>query len=367
MPVRDLTGREQGYRVQVESGLAFEFLVTLCGFGTPEEYDTYEVGPEWFERIRTSASSALLAGLDRIGRDAGKVWVNLMGLATLSPATRDVPSFVQRVEALEPLDLRLYLLGAHVPFYQQSISPEILRRAAEGDVRAAERLVADDCFFGGDGRDLDLLGLSVEETRAVILDVLHRWDEEVFRERGPELEPILARDAEAKRLLVRRLSPEQAIEAASGVQFVPQPGIRQVYLIPQLTTRPWVWLAEHDDARLYCYPVSDESVPLEDDTEPPGRLVRLHKALGDEKRLRMLRAIAESTATLQELADRFGLPKSTAHHHLAILRTAGLIRVTSDEERRYSVRRDVLPEVSTLLESYLGSRPQARSAAQTRR
>jgi DNA-binding IclR family transcriptional regulator len=70
--------------------------------------------------------------------------------------------------------------------------------------------------------------------------------------------------------------------------------------------------------------------------------------------MRMLRTLATSSATLQELADRFGLPKSTAHHHLAILRSAGLIRVSSDEEHRYSVRRDVLPEMSTLLDAYLG-------------
>jgi DNA-binding transcriptional ArsR family regulator len=126
-----------------------------------------------------------------------------------------------------------------------------------------------------------------------------------------------------------------------------------VYLIPQLATRPWVWLAEDDDARLYCYPVADDSLGQEG-SAPPTHLVRLHKALGDEKRLRMLKAIATSTATLQELADRFGLPKSTAHHHLAILRSAGLIRVTSDQEHRYSVRRDVLPEMSALMETYLG-------------
>ena len=75
----------------------------------------------------------------------------------------------------------------------------------------------------------------------------------------------------------------------------------------------------------------------------------------------MLKAIAASSATLQELAERFGLPKSTAHHHLAILRSAGLIRVTSDEEHRYSVRRDVLPEMSSLLDAYLGPNDAGRS------
>ena len=73
----------------------------------------------------------------------------------------------------------------------------------------------------------------------------------------------------------------------------------------------------------------------------------------------MLRALANSGATLQELADRFGLPKSTAHHHLAILRSAGLVRVTSDETHRYSVRRDVIPEAAGLLDAYLGETKEA--------
>jgi DNA-binding transcriptional ArsR family regulator len=294
--------------------------------------------------------------LDRIGAGAGKVWVNLVGLATVAPTTPDVSSLLRRVRSLDPLELRMYLLGAHVPHYQQSISGDVLRRAAENDPQAGEQLLEDRAYFGGEGKRFlrPLLGLTPEETKSTVVEAMDRWYREVFSAREAEWEPVLVRDAEAKRRLIGTLPSEQVIEVASGIQFVPQPGIRKVFLIPQLTTRPWVWLAEHDDARIYCYPVADESFASEG-SAPPGRLVRLHKALGDEKRLRMLKAIAESTATLQELADRFGLPKSTAHHHLAILRSAGLIRVTSDEEHRYSVRRDVIPELSTLLDSYLGS------------
>jgi DNA-binding transcriptional ArsR family regulator len=181
------------------------------------------------------------------------------------------------------------------------------------------------------------------------------WYQEVFREAEATTLPILERDAEAKRDLARTMTPEALIEAASGIQYSSDPSIRQVYLIPQFAMRPWVLLCEHDEIRLFCYPVADESLGAEAGA-PPGRLVRLHKALGDEKRLRMLKALATSSGTLQELADRFGLPKSTAHHHLAILRAAGLVRVTSDYERRYSVRREVLPDASRLVEVYLEER-----------
>jgi DNA-binding transcriptional ArsR family regulator len=353
--VQDLTGRELSVAVTVEAGLPFEFLITLCGFGNPQEYPTYEAGADWFENIRTIASPPLRSALDAIGPDAGKVWINLAGLVTGPPAVGDVPSLIRMVERLDPVQLRLRLLGAHVPAYQQSLTPDVMLAAATGSPGGVDRLIADPCYFGGEaGLHIGpLLRLTPEHTKAAAVAAMTGWYEEVFRPREGEWEPILLRDADAKRRMLRSMPPVEVIEAASGIQFVPQPGIRQVYLIPQLATRPWVWLAEDDDARLYCYPVADDSLGQEG-SAPPTHLVRLHKALGDEKRLRMLKAIATSTATLQELADRFGLPKSTAHHHLAILRSAGLIRVTSDQEHRYSVRRDVLPEMSALMETYLG-------------
>jgi DNA-binding transcriptional ArsR family regulator len=279
-----------------------------------------------------------------------------MGLATEDPPTREVPAFLERVAALSDMDLRLFLLGYHVPAYQQSVGRDLIVRAAGGDPSARAQLLADRSHHGKVEEDLGpLLSLEPARTKALAVELLERWYHEVFRPLEPEFWPILERDAEAKRALVATVRPEQAIEIASGIEFLPQPGIRRVYLIPQITTRPWVWLAEHDESRLYCYPVADESMAVRpEEAEPPGRLVRMHKALGDEKRMRMLRALATSSATLQELADRFGLPKSTAHHHLAILRSAGLVRVTSDEEHRYAIRSDAVPEIHALLQAYLG-------------
>ena len=97
----DLAGRELGYRVQVDASLAYEFLITLCAMGNPEEQPTYEVGQSWFDNIRTTASPSLQSALHRVGDNVGKVWVNLMGLATRSPAAPDAQSLLQLVGALE--------------------------------------------------------------------------------------------------------------------------------------------------------------------------------------------------------------------------------------------------------------------------
>jgi ArsR family transcriptional regulator, cadmium/lead-responsive transcriptional repressor len=65
------------------------------------------------------------------------------------------------------------------------------------------------------------------------------------------------------------------------------------------------------------------AVPEEKGLE--GRALLLGRALGDEGRIAMLRRLAAGDATLAELAEAAGLAKSTAHHHLAHLRAAGLV------------------------------------------
>ncbi len=131
----------------------------------------------------------------------------------------------------------------------------------------------------------------------------------------------------SKRDLQRDLPLDQFIPTATnGVEFAPRPGIDRSVLIASFFQRPLVGHVEVGDALLIIYPVADESVTAETDT-PPLRLVRLSKALGDEKRLRILRTLADGEMTLMELAEVFGVAKTTMHHHMIILRAAGLVSV----------------------------------------
>jgi DNA-binding transcriptional ArsR family regulator len=135
------------------------------------------------------------------------------------------------------------------------------------------------------------------------------------------------------------------------VEFVARPGIERLVMIPSFVRRPLVAYAEFAETQLIVYPVADESVTAETD-EPPRRLVRLSKALGDEKRLRVLRALADRDMTLMELADMFGVAKTTMHHHMIVLRSAGLVSVGVGQ-KRYRLRREALPDVGGLLGAYL--------------
>lgn len=185
----------------------------------------------------------------------------------------------------------------------------------------------------------------------VIIDILRRWYDEVFRHQEPQILPVLARDAEVKRALQANMSAEQLIEAATGWEYVPEPGIRRVVLIPSSVLRPWSTSGERAGTRIFCYPVADESLTADSDT-PPTRLVRLLKALADERRLRVVKRLAKGSYTLQEIAGDFGVAKTTMQHHLTALRQAGIVRMKTSDYR-YSLRSEVLDNLGELLGDYV--------------
>ena len=83
-------------------------------------------------------------------------------------------------------------------------------------------------------------------------------------------------------------------------------------------------------------------------------MLRLHRALGDETRLRILRLLRDRDYYLTEIAERLELSKPTIKHHLAQLRAAGLVTLIEEGGLSYfSLRRERLADVSSELKHYL--------------
>jgi DNA-binding transcriptional ArsR family regulator len=200
-----------------------------------------------------------------------------------------------------------------------------------------------------------LFTLDLETTKTTLLSILQRWYDQVFRGQEQQILPILERDAGAKEALKSTLTPAQLVETATnGLEYVPEAGLRRILLVPSFIHRPWNITSEYQDMKIFCYPVADESVEKESSI-PPVRLVRLYKALGDERRLRILKMLTTRSYSLQEIADEFGVAKTTMHHHLATLRAAGLVLAHPDD-KDYTLRRNMLSEVSELLDAYLADK-----------
>jgi DNA-binding IclR family transcriptional regulator len=69
----------------------------------------------------------------------------------------------------------------------------------------------------------------------------------------------------------------------------------------------------------------------------------------------MLRFLADGPRNLTEVARFAGLTQPTVHHHLAMLRSAGLVRVhiTDVSPNRYSLRPRALELLGDQLGAYL--------------
>ena len=83
----------------------------------------------------------------------------------------------------------------------------------------------------------------------------------------------------------------------------------------------------------------------------------LYRLLGDEVRLRILHELTDADLTAAELAARIGIERTSLHHHLGVLRSAGLVAARAEgvQSWRYTRRADGITGVSAALNRYLDS------------
>jgi len=349
--VRDFTAAERVLDVEVASGDAFEVLLSLYALSGSEDEVDLAIGPEWFEGIRSRAGEDLLARLRLFGDWA--VWISLIGEVHEMGAPFTTERLLEHLGRMDPTALRRALLEVGTCHASEPISPEDVEAMAVGDpeVIAGAEAWCDKC-----PGLLELLRLPAESTRETLVGLLRSfWEAQPI---PADTVGILEQDADHKRSLARRMDAQQLIEkATNGITVSVRPGVDQVVLVPTIVLRPWVIIAERGRKRILCYSVAEENLGLDPDG-PPAWLVQFYKALGDERRLTILRRLAEGPASFGELVELLDLAKSTVHHHIRMLRTAGVVRVTVGEDKEYSLRTGTVPEAARLLEDFLGTKTQ---------
>jgi DNA-binding transcriptional ArsR family regulator len=354
--------------VQIDPAPAYELLQGLVTILDADDDDTYDVGPEWLAEMRARAGDELVAEIRRVCFDNFDLFTTLTGLAYETPAPRDVPAFLEHLRATDAQELKLHLVEFYTREARRMTPLSVMRAAVAGDPAARDE------FLRTSHPDYEpwshylagVLDADGEALKASLVEVLAAWHERVWKAEALTILPIIERDAAAKRAMLNDMPLEDFVrESTNGVELLPRPGIARIVMIPSFVRRPVVAYSEYADVQLIIYPVADESVTATTD-EPPRRLVRLSKALGDEKRLRILRALADGEKTLMELAEMFGVAKTTMHHHMIILRSAGLVSVGVGQ-KRYRLRQEALPDVGGLLSGYLGAGASAAPSVSARR
>jgi DNA-binding transcriptional ArsR family regulator len=344
--VRDLTRGESSYRIDWDVRTAYDFIFSLSGdAGSTDDLPAGDRA--WLAETRKSLPEDVRAGIAALFENELAIHAGI--LLVDEPDVRTAADVVDLVERRSPAEL----IGAL--FADDGRDPTIaglLDRALAGDTAIVDELAERMPDFHKKGR-LELLR-DPGAARDQILLVLRAW-QKPFAEIEPRILSILERDYDDRAEDRERMAASDLVEKTTGgVRYLPEPGVNRVILAPSFFSRPYNFLMAARDWRLFGYPVADSALGPSDSLTPPLSVVRLHRALGDETRLRILKLLASRDLYLTEIAQQLDLSKPTIKHHLAQLRSAGLVTITeSGTVMYYSLRRNRLDDASDEIKRFL--------------
>lgn len=357
--VRDMTRDGPGLPIHSDGAPVYDLLLTVWAvFDQGEAHEGYELGPQWFTDLAAATDEELASEIVTLGGRHGMNWLALLGMAASAPSPHDTDHILDWLAGLDPGQFRLGLLSYEC-HSAAAEDPALVTRAVLGDVESLEQLLAESGVRGEIAEHYRaVFALPEGELRDRMVAALRRFRTEVYLPFEEVFGAATARAAAANRALVQSADPERVIEeVTNGAEYRIQPGVMRMVLVPSVVLRPWAIIDRYEHTLVVVHAVADEFIAPDPDA-PPSWLVKLHKALGDDRRLRILRRLSDGPASLDDLTEMLGLTKSTVHHHLGMLRAAGLVRVRVDKAagtKNYTSRPNVLPEAQRSLGAYLRS------------
>ncbi len=347
--VRDFSrGDPSSYDVEFDVRTLYDFL-----FGLSDDVGSTEDLPAADRTWLTESKKQLRA---KTGDDLdveAELCVVLTGLAVDRPDVRDAADFVELIHGLD--------------------DATIIRTIVAHDLRDPDRKALTEQAMAGDEAAvrelLTILGHSYPEEKLARIARIYRDPDSIieparrvltewlplYRAIEPRIAAMIRHDHDGRARAIATLPPTDLIEATTGgIRWLAEPGVRRVILAPSYFARPYNFVFGGDDWRMFGYPIADEALDGGDPLAPPAAVVRLHRALGDETRLRILRLLVSRDHYLTEIASALDLSKPTIKHHLALLRAAGLVTLTEEGGLSYySLRRGTIEANGAGLIDYL--------------
>jgi DNA-binding transcriptional ArsR family regulator len=325
-------------RVEVGAGTAFDLLVALAAASAAP---------------RATIAPELRDALSETGDSAGETWLNLFGVALDAGPPYTARRLRAAAERLDPIELRLHLLGRYAWSWCTLAGTETIERAAGGDGKAVRELLAHERYYAGRAREAlsTLLPLDPTETQRRIARALELGEGTLLADR-PELAATLA-DAAATAAHMLGMHPlvEAIARLTEGYRYVPEPEADRVLLAPHAEPAPALVLVQHRATRMIVYRVRVAG-GLEQ------RVAALGRALSDPKRVEILALLGRGVDRVPTLVERTGLARSTVHHHVSELREAGLVELEGNARAyRYLPRPGALEDTAALLAELLPEEP----------
>lgn len=339
--LRDV-GSGASWAISFDVRTAFDFAVSLAR-EVGEQDELPDEDRRWLERSRAALPEALRPLID------DEVTIFGAGLLIDRPDVTDAAGFLGLLRETSGAAF------ASIIFADQLRDPtrhDEVAAALDGDPAARASLLA-----SWPEPKHDWIERLLRDPAGVMGDVaelMTAWLP-LYQEIEPRVRTVIARDADLRAGDRAELRPVELIEkTTAGVRWLSEPGVRRVVLAPSLLVRPYNFTFTGGDWRIFIYPVTDAALEPHDPLAPPVSVLRLHRALGDDTRLRILRLLRDRDFYLTEIAEQLGLSKPTIKHHLVQLRAAGLVTLTEEGGLSYfSLRRDRLDDASSELKRYL--------------
>lgn len=356
MRLVDLSGPASPRRnvtVDIVATPATELLLSMMAVldESPHEFD---VGADRLAELADVAGPELLSDLQNLIGDGPKLMMMLLPVLSQVEDPTDVDALIATLHDFDPSELWAIIM-AHFADGWADATEDTVRRASHGDETA--RTVLRDAACEDDNCPAFirlLLDTNTSELHAGVVDVLTRWRDAVLPALEREGLAAMQRDAAAKRILAEEVDlAELVLTATNGLEWTNDPSIHRVLLLPSYVFRPWIVVTEWGGTRAIAYPVADEHLALPSSAPPPS-LVKLFKSMGDEGRLRLLQRMRSGPISLTEAATELDVSKPTAHHHLAILRQAGLVTISEQgRTKNYALRGEPPVQAHEALSRYL--------------
>jgi DNA-binding transcriptional ArsR family regulator len=354
--------------VEVRASAGAELLRFAYVVSDREARGTFDVGGQRLEDLEAKLPADLVDQLQVFERE-DKCFLMLSRIAVDLPQPYGVEQLFAHLDADPAAAWRLLaageIVGGHVPLGDgappdpDDLAVQLLAGDPE-PVEAVQRAVRRQGNRAGQGslltEDPTSVGEQVLKAVTQVHDIL--WDDLAEEAMG-----AIERDAaHRRRQLDEGVSLEQLIlEATNGYELDREEPLHRVVLMPSYWLRPWLSVGHIGGVEVISSVVADEFVQLPSEAPPPA-LLKLFKALGDESRLRLLRLMAHGPVSLTEASQELDVAKATAHHHLAILRQAGLVSMRSKGRgARYALRGDPPAAAREALAAYVPAQQSQQS------
>ena len=343
--MRDFTATAPAFAVEWHVRPAFDFLLSLSADSGSTD-DLPAADREWLAAAMAAQPTSVRTYLE--GHHRREQLVHLAGFLVDRPEVQRAAEAIDAMRAAGPGPVFGNL------FYDPATNDDAVALALAGDARATATVLA---------RARDSMGKKSKWGAEILADpegeletalgVLESWAR-AFAAVEDRVDSIIQRDYDLRAGDRSTLAPVDLVErTTNGIRVESDPAIQRVVLAPSYFARPFNYLLGGSGWRLVGYPVADDALDL-DPLSPPSAVLRLHRALGDATRLRILKLLADRDLYGTELADQLEISKPTVSHHMAQLRAAGLVTaVQAGSATYYSLRRERLSEALGDLTQFL--------------